>query len=240
MRRTHGLQQGGCRWAMRVAAGFLLVLLVLLAGFVWWTMPSSEMGTRYPLTPSAVDFDADGVDDYCDILQGARADAAAWPAYDSGYYEGGYPPGGRGACTDTVWRAFAHAGYDLKAMVDRDIAVDPQAYAGVVDVPDPNIDFRRAGVLDVFFRRYAQELSCDADALGAWQGGDVVVFGNGAHIGIASDCRDRRGRVFVIHNMGQLWRENDYLAYPFHQEVTGHYRFDASAVPAEVLARWYT
>lgn len=239
MKRMRCLLRGGLGWAARVAAGVLLALLAVLAGFVWWTMPSGRMGARYPMAASAVDFDADGVDDYRDIVQGARADAEAWPVYDSGYYEGGYPPEGRGACTDTVWRAFARAGYDLKAMVDRDVAADPRAYAGVVDEPDPNIDFRRAGVLDVFFRRYARELSCDADALDAWQGGDVVVFGNGSHIGIVSDRRDRRGKAFVIHNMGQLWRENDYLAYPFRQEVTGHYRFDASAVPAEVLAAWH-
>lgn len=59
----------------------------------------------------------------------ARKDAKNHPTHDSGYYQGGYPPADRGACTDLVWRAFREAGYDLKAMVDADIAADPASYA---------------------------------------------------------------------------------------------------------------
>lgn len=39
------------------------------------------------------------MDDYADIVAGARKDAENHPAYDSGYYQGGYPPADRGACT---------------------------------------------------------------------------------------------------------------------------------------------
>lgn len=217
--------------ALCVAAGAGLVYAVPRLVMV----PDEAMAARYPLEPSPVDFDGDGVDDYADILAGARADADAAPAYDDGYYEGGYPPEGQGACTDTVWRAFARAGYDLKAMVDADIARDPAAYAQVAPDPDPDIDFRRVRVLDVFFSRYARALTVDTSDVAAWQAGDIVVFDGGRHIGIVSDLRDANGTPFIIHNMGQPRREEDYLAYPFSMPPTAHYRFDVSQVPSEVL-----
>lgn len=74
------------------------------------------------------------MDDYADIVAGARKDAENHPAYDSGYYQGGYPPADRGRAP------------------------------------------------------------------------------------------------YVIHNMAQRQRENDYFAFKKHMTVTGHYRFDASKV----------
>ena len=204
------------------------------------TMPQKESDERYPSVVSPVDYDRDGVDDYADILAGARKDAQAMPAYDGGYYEGGYPPDDRGACTDMVWRAMRDAGYDLKAMVDADINAHPDAYAQVVPSPDPNIDFRRTGVLDVFLSRYATSLSTSVDPAdaGDWNGGDIVVFEHTRHIGVVSDRRDKNGLPYIIHNMGQKHRENDYLAFRTHMTVTGHYRFDASRIPADVLRAW--
>lgn len=35
---------------------------------------------------------------------------------------------------------------------------------------------------------------------------------------------------YVIHNMAQRQRENDYFVFKKHMTVTGHYRFDASKV----------
>ena len=201
-------------------------------------MPQDVADTQYPKAISAVDFNSNGVDDYTDIMLGARADAEAEPTYDDGYYQGGYPPDDRGACTDLVWRALRNAGYDLKAMVDADIATDPTSYAAVVSTPDPNIDFRRTGVLDVFFRKYGQNLTLDIADHEQWQQGDIVVFRNVKHIGVISDKRDRDGVAFVLHNMNQKHRENDYLAFANHMEVTGHYRWDASKVPQHVLRAW--
>ena len=137
-----------------------------------------------------------------------------------------------------VWRAFAEAGYDLKAMVDADIAAYPADYANAAPAPDPNIDFRRTGVLDVFLSKYAQTLTTDTSDKAAWQGGDIVVFEYTRHIGVVSDLRDGDGLPFIIHNMGQRQRENDYLAFRKHMAVTGHYRFDASQVPQDVLRPW--
>ena len=73
---------------------------------------------------STVDFNGNGTDDYTDLVKGARRDAILHPKYVDEYYEGGYPPFWKGVCTDLVWRAFKHAGYDLKAMVDADIAME--------------------------------------------------------------------------------------------------------------------
>lgn len=41
---------------------------------------------------SKTDYDNDGVDDYTDILQGAKIEANNKPIYKSEYYAGGYPP----------------------------------------------------------------------------------------------------------------------------------------------------
>ena len=49
------------------------------------------------------------------------------PVYKSAYYVGGYPPATEGVCTDVVWRAFKEAGYDLKKMIDADIAAKRNA-----------------------------------------------------------------------------------------------------------------
>lgn len=200
--------------------------------------PDVSMQRRYPMETSSIDYDGDGIDDYTDILDGARKDAQAAPTYDNGYYQGGYPPADRGACTDVVWRAFAEAGYDLKSMVDADIAAYPADYESVITSPDPNIDFRRTGVLDVFFGKYAQSLTTDTTDVAAWQGGDIVVFEHTRHIGVVSDRRDENGLTYVIHNMGQKQRENDYFSFRTHMAVTAHYRFDASQIPQDVLRAW--
>ena len=197
-----------------------------------------QMRVKYGTLTSTVDADHDGIDDYTDLTQGARLDAKARPTYDAGYYMGGYPPADRGACTDLVWRAFAHAGYDLKTMVDADVAANPKAYAAVAPSPDPNIDFRRTSVLHVFFQRHAQPETTNISDYAAWQQGDIVVFDHDSHIGVISDTRDAKGTSFVLHNMGQQQRENDYLAFSKHKRVIAHYRFDASKVPASVLKSW--
>lgn len=54
---------------------------------------------------SQTDYDNDGIDDYTDILQGAKIEAKNKPKYKSAYYAGGYPPENEGVCTDVIWRA---------------------------------------------------------------------------------------------------------------------------------------
>ncbi len=183
---------------------------------------------------SSVDFNGNGVDDYQDLLLGARADAQNHPAYDGAYVEGGYPPDDRGVCTDVVWRAFKEAGYCLREMVDLDIHRRPQAYP-MVEKPDKNIDFRRVRNLKIFFEEHGLSLTLDPDDIKEWQAGDIVIFGADKHIGIISDLRNDKGLAYVIHNGGQPVREEDYLK---HDTITGHYRFDASAVDKTMLIAW--
>ena len=131
---------------------------------------------------SRVDYDNDGIDDYTDIMLGARQDAENMPTYRSAYYAGGYPPDNEGVCTDLVWRAFKNAGYILKDMVDEDIKNNLSEYKNI-STPDPNIDFRRVYNLKVFFERNSENLTTDINKVEEWQPGDIVIFDE-SHIGI--------------------------------------------------------
>lgn len=170
---------------------------------------------------SSRDKNDNGVDDYTDILLGAREDAENRPVYRSAYYKGGYPPESEGVCTDVVWRAFRNAGYNLKDMVDEDIAENTASYPRVNGSPDPNIDFRRVPNLKVFFERNAVSLTLDTSKVEEWQPGDIVTYGD-SHIAIISDRRNKDGKPFIIHNLGQYNREEDALT---SKVISGHFRF---------------
>lgn len=197
----------------------LIALLLLLSGCAEKPYyDAAHFGLETVLSGS--DTDGDGIDDYTDIMLGARADAQAKPRYKSAYYEGGFPPDGEGVCTDLVWRAFKAAGYDLKAMVDADIAADPSRYG--IERPDPNIDFRRVPNLNVFFAGHAESLTTDITDTAAFQPGDIVVLNGTKHIGVISDRRNGKGVPYLIHNAGQSRREEDALG---RWRITAHYRF---------------
>ncbi|PAU67755.1 DUF1287 domain-containing protein [Bifidobacterium criceti] len=170
---------------------------------------------------SSIDKDGDGVDDQSDILQSARAYIATKPAYKSEYYATGYPNDGYGVCTDVVGAALRGAGYDLMTLVHEDILAHPERYA--IDTPDANIDFRRVPVLNAYFAAHAINLTTDTTDVGAWQGGDIVVYSN--HIGIASDTRNADGLPLLIHHVSakQKQYEEDALG-TFSQQLVGHYR----------------
>lgn len=176
------------------------------------------------------DYNQNGVDDYTDILLGARADAKNKPRYKSGYYAGGYPPEDEGVCTDVVWRAFTNAGYSLKHLVDEDIKNNLELYPRVEGKADPNIDFRRVPNLKVFFDRNAVSYSLNPNDIEEWQPGDIVIFGkNYRHIAIVSNKRNKQGITYMIHNAGQIKREEDALLdWKKDLTITGHYRFERS------------
>ncbi len=183
-----------------------------------------------PRVLSGHDEDGDGKDDLDDLVIGARAEALNRTVYQDGYYAGGHPPDGVGVCTDVIWRAFEEAGYDLKSMVDADIAANIEAYPRVGGRAEPNIDFRRVPNLTSFFQRHAQELSIevipgDAENLSQWQGGDIVVYGQPfPHIGIVSDRRRPDGVPLLIHNGGPHATEaDDLLTWP--SPMTHRFRF---------------
>lgn len=183
---------------------------------------------------SSWDFNENGIDDYSDFVLGARKDAKNHPYYQSAYYDGGFPPDDIGVCTDVIWRAFKEAGYDLREMVDQDIQERPEAYFHV-KVRDKNIDFRRVVNLHVFFEAHALSLTTDTKDIEAWQPGDIIIFGDDDHIGIVSDRRNRQGRPYIIHNGGQIRREEDFLK---RATVKAHYRFDASCIKETLLIAW--
>lgn len=174
-----------------------------------------------PTVKSAVDKNHNGIDDYTDILLGARAYVQTRPKYQSGYYTGGYPPDGVGVCTDVIWKAFKNAGYSLKDMVDEDIAKNRADYPQI-KVQDKSIDFRRVRNLNIFFKRNARSLTLDPKDIREWQPGDIVVFSHPDHIAIVSDKRNSRGQPYIIHNAGQPVYEVDALAQ-YH--IAGHYRW---------------
>lgn len=208
-----------------IAASVTLALLIVALGTVLAVKEmtrvhySSDFG--FEDMRSALDADGDGVDDYTDIKDGALAYIATDPVYGSKYYAGGYPDDGQGVCTDVIWNAFAAAGYDLKSLVDRDIAENPDAYPEI-EKPDPNIDFRRVRNLRIFFERNAESLPLDLKNPSDWQPGDIVVFEG--HIGICSDKRNFRGVPYLIHhgNIVSGAVEADEMRY---FTVVGHYRW---------------
>jgi len=169
------------------------------------------------------DLDSDGIDDYSDILQGAKLEAENKPAYRSGYYDGGYPPNNEGVCTDVIWRALKNAGYNLKEMVDKDIKESLSLYTSI-DKPDPNIDFRRVRNLKVFFDKNYTKLTNNPYDIDEWMPGDIVIFGT-SHIAIISDRRNEEGIPYIIHNASQPNRDEDAIMY-WHKTrgITGHYR----------------
>jgi uncharacterized protein YijF (DUF1287 family) len=177
---------------------------------------------------SEIDCDNDGIDDYTDIMLGARKDAENRPTYKSAYYSGGYPPNTEGVCTDVVWRAFKNAGYNLKDLIDEDIKNNVNEYPRVQGKPDPNIDFRRVPNLISFFSRNAISLSTDLSQIADWQPGDIVTFEKN-HVGIISDKRNKNGIPYLIHNGGQKNREEDILEiYTLCSEISGHFRWNTN------------
>ena len=227
------------KWVKRLfIISFMIVLsAVIYLAVIYNIMPEITFKAKHfdiDTVYSSVDFNGNGVDDYTDIMLGARQDAINHPRYDSSYWAEGYPPDDIGVCTDVVWRAFKNAGYNLREMVDYDIQLRPEAYTRVTK-RDKNIDFRRVVNLRVFFEKYGQKLTLDTTDIEQWQPGDIVLFGNDKHIGIVSDKRNIKGQTYIIHNGGQPNREEDYFK---RGEVTGHYRFDASLVEEYILIEW--
>jgi hypothetical protein len=211
----------------------VLAMVLTKTGFGW-----SYFADHRPFVKSVhverisctVDKVGDGLDDLRDIVAGAKEEVIRKPQYRSAYYQGGNPPETEGVCTDVVWRAMRDAGYNLKALVDKDIRENLSQYPRVSFKPDPNIDFRRVPNLLVFFRRHGLELTKeikpgDVDNLYLWQAGDIVTFDYPhEHIAIISDKRRSDGVPFLLHNSGPTASESDHLLN-WPSAVTGHFRF---------------
>ena len=147
---------------------FLIILILIVAAISIYFIIINKYKTVYyaedfgiEVIKSQNDANNNGVDDYTDILLGARQDAENKPKYISKYYAGGYPPENEGVCADVIWRALENAGYDLKSLVDEDIKNNLDEYPRVNGTPDTNIDFRRVPNLKVFFERNSKKLTDD-------------------------------------------------------------------------------
>ena len=206
---------------MRNTRKYALCILIVIAALLIIKLIPSKAYTAEDLglteLSSTIDADGDGIDDWHDIMLGARSYIETDPSYKSRYYEGGYPDDGYGVCTDVIWKGFAAAGYDLKSLVDGHIAENPELYP---DEADPNIDFRRVKNLYIFFEHNAQSLTISTDDPESWQPGDIVVYEN--HIAVCSDKRNTDGLPFIIHHGPLGAREADELE---SKDIIGHYRW---------------
>jgi uncharacterized protein YijF (DUF1287 family) len=196
----------------------IISLIILVKPYLYSQKEYSASDFNITELKSTIDKDGDGIDDYTDIMLGAREYISTQPKYKSKYYEGGYPDDGYGVCTDVIWNAFKSSGYDLKELVDEDIANNLQTY-NTIDEPDPNIDFRRVKNLKIFFDNNATILTTEVISPEEWQPGDVVVFSN--HIAICSDKRNSHGIPFIIHHDSRGSREGNDI---YNYKIVGHYR----------------
>jgi uncharacterized protein YijF (DUF1287 family) len=165
------------------------------------------------------------------VAIGAELRARKREVYDPAYVKLAYPmgdvPDDRGVCTDTVIRAFRHAGVDLQVDVHEDMAANFSAYpkAWGLARPDRDIDHRRVPNLETFFRRRggAHALSTKASD---YLAGDIVSWrltGSGLpHIGVVTR-KKLNGAPLVAHNIGAGPREEPCL---FDWPMQGWFRFE--------------
>ena len=204
---------------------FLILLLAVIAFFKTDVKDKFIKPKYEDVIKSDIDYDSDGIDDYTDILNGARSFIAMNPKYKSDYYTGGYPDDGNYVCTDLIWYALGEAGYDFKEMIDEDIRENQSDYD--IEIIDSNIDFRRVRNIRVFLEKYTESLTVDAQDYESWQGGDIVVYED--HIGIVSDKRNNEGISYIIHHDGYHNYEEDGLT---RKKIVGHYRFNLNTESA--------
>jgi uncharacterized protein YijF (DUF1287 family) len=159
------------------------------------------------------------------VATGAELRALKNEIYDPAYVTLSYPmgdvPDDRGVCTDTVIRAFRHAGVDLQVEVHEDMKRNFSAYpkSWGLTKPDRNIDHRRVPNLETLFRRKGGALAVSMRA-NDYLPGDVVSWrltGSGLpHIGVVTRKRVN-GRPLVAHNIGAGTQEEPCLFdWPMH------------------------
>jgi uncharacterized protein YijF (DUF1287 family) len=222
-------------WLLSLALLFILALLSTYGDAIicrinylpFLDTNTFEKKCTVPVVTPWQDQSHNGISDAIALVNGARQEVTRRTVYDSKYYQGGYPPEGRGNDADVIWRAFRAAGYNLKDMVDADVLSAPYLYGGT---HDPNIDFRKVADLDLFFQRHAipettEVKPGDPANLVQWEPGDIVVFGSPPdHIAIISDQRRKDGVPLVIHNAGPWATEGDYLLR-WHSKILHHFRY---------------
>ena len=165
------------------------------------------------------------------VAIGAELRARKSEIYDPAYVKLAYPmgdvPDNRGVCTDTVIRAFRHAGVDLQVEVHEDMAANFGAYpkAWGLTRPDRNIDHRRVPNLETFFLRKGGALSLSRKA-SDYLAGDIVSWrltGDGLpHIGVVTR-KKTNGEPLIAHNIGAGTQEEPCL---FNWPMQAWFRFE--------------
>ena len=163
------------------------------------------------------------------VAAGAELRATKAEVYDPAYVKLAYPGGDvaddRGVCTDTVIRAFRHAGVDLQVKVHEDMRASFSAYPKMwgLTKPDRNIDHRRVPNLETLFKRRGGAKAI-SDKAGDFLPGDIVSWrlsgGGLPHIGVVT--RKKRGGQPLICGAGT--REEPCL---FDWPMSGWFRFES-------------
>ena len=178
---------------------------------------------------STNDYNQNKIDDYTDILNGAKKVVQKNPKYVSKYYDGGYPPETEGISADVITWSLKEAGYDLKEVISKDIKKTQKSKENTynIEIRDDNIDFRRITNQQIFFERYAKDLTTDIYEIGSFQPGDIIVFDYNSHIAIISDKINKNGIPYIIHlyDNKQKSKEEDILETT-DMTITNHYRFE--------------
>ena len=106
--------------ALKILLIIVIIALFIIIAYTTYLIISQTNKKVYSASDFGIeeiksknDKNNNGIDDYTDILLGARKDAENKPTYVSKYYSGGYPPENEGVCADVIWRAFENAGYNL-------------------------------------------------------------------------------------------------------------------------------
>jgi uncharacterized protein YijF (DUF1287 family) len=161
------------------------------------------------------------------IVEGALIQAREGATYTTGYFRIGYPNGdidrSKGVCTDVVIRSLRYAGYDLQALIHRDMQDRFSTYPRREKGPDSNIDHRRCPNQAWFFRTYGKTLLTKANSA-SWKPGDIVYWklDNGLdHTGVLTNRIDDRGFPWVVHNLGRCAEEDVLTKW----KIVGHYRY---------------
>lgn len=210
-------------WFLLIPVIILIYLVLDYSGLIYHKVYyATDFGIE--IITSDIDYNNNGIDDYSDILIGAKKEAKRHPKYKSTYYRDGYPPVNEGVCTDLIWRSLKEAGYDFKSLIDDDIKSNIDQYERIIK-PDPNIDFRRVYNIRTYLERNTLVLTTNLKKIEKFQPGDIVTFGNN-HIAIISDKRNKKGIPYIIHNSGQTKFEEDTLErWNRKNKISGHYRF---------------
>lgn len=176
-------------------------------------------------------WDAKVIEDDCtrNLVTAAVEQTTKNVVYDPTYFQIGYPngdvPSDRGVCTDVIIRSYRSVGVDLQKEVHEDMVKNFDLYPkkwGMTET-DTNIDHRRVPNLQVFFKRFGEELEISRNPE-SYQPGDIVTWNMPSgrpHIGLVSNF-SKNNVPLIIHNIGTGPKIDDML---FDFEIIGHYRY---------------